>query len=115
MMVLRFTTNAISSFLHTPVSSRTHPICHPERSEGSFLLPKDPSPRSGWDGRFARDDRTTVTPLCRLIEPRRLLPRLCLVRGDLGLAGQGQRHLVQPLEQRFAADAVDLERDLAAA
>src|SRR6202171_4484047 len=51
---------------------------------------------------------------CR-IKPRRLGARLGLVVGDLVLAGQRQRHLVQALEQGVAADAVELELDLPSA
>src|SRR5215471_5598315 len=50
----------------------------------------------------------------RRIEPWRRLASLGLMRGDLFLLGQGQLDLVQALEQGFAADAVDLELDLAA-
>src|SRR5476651_917385 len=45
------------------------------------------------------------------IEPGCRFASLRLVRGDLGLACQGERHFVQAREERLAPDAVDVERD----
>src|SRR5262249_51531164 len=56
-----------------------------------------------------------LSPSAPGVKPPRPCARLWPVGRDLGLAGEGKRHLVQALEQRVAADAIDMEADLAAA